>query len=132
MKDRGIWNRAGRRSGGDRPTRIFVGAGERPLEQDDAEIYLEREKIRVEFGEEGVRRFDEELLKNSYPHPGGCEECRDRRVCNVCGRPERHCTNGRCRECHDHVCTAQGDVAPGHGFGSREVAIAFLEGRCRP
>lgn len=129
MNDRGHWNRAGRRSGGDRPARIIVQGSGGPFTKDDAEILLQRERIRAEFGEEGVRRFDEELLKTSYPHEGGCEECRERRVCNVCGGPERHCTNGRCRDCHNHVCTEGGDVAPGHALGTREDAISWLKAR---
>lgn len=50
--------KSGRRSGGNRPARIVVpspAAGE-------AHIVLQRERIRAEFGAEGVRRFDAALL----------------------------------------------------------------------
>jgi len=71
--------------------------------------------------------------RRRYPHEGGCPRCRETLLCNVCGRdleagplariPKR-CTNGRCIECHDAVCTPGGTDAPGHAFGSRERAEA--------
>jgi len=56
-----------------------------------------------------------------HPHPGGCEGCRDARVCNGCGKPfefpsRAFCTNGRCYQCHIH-CTSGGGSQPGHGYG---------------
>lgn len=56
-----------------------------------------------------------------YPHQGGCEACRDTRVCNYCGgslNPLR-CTNGRCGNCHTDICTAGGSTERGHGFGQQ-------------
>jgi hypothetical protein len=58
----GHWNRAGRRSGGDRPFHVRgLGIGTR----EDGIILAQREAIRREFGEEGVKRFDEELEKKA-------------------------------------------------------------------
>lgn len=59
----------------------------------------------------------------AYPHEGACPACRAERCCNCCGGPlgtvmEGRCTNGRCRGCHQAVCTPGGDTSPGHGFGS--------------
>ena len=59
------WNRQGRRSGGSRPFSIPVP----PVPREDAIIIQQREKIRAEFGEEGVKRFDEELLRKATKSP---------------------------------------------------------------
>mgnify|MGYP001609219982 FL=1 len=71
----GHWNRSGRRAGGTRPARLVVPT----LTADEARIMTQRERIRTEFGEDGVRRFDTALLDG--------------------GRIEDHvvaCTNERC------------------------------------
>lgn len=60
----GVWNRSGRRSGGDRPARIRL-PGLRSWLTDEIAVFQQREKIRAEFGEEGVKRFDEEMEKRS-------------------------------------------------------------------
>jgi hypothetical protein len=58
----GHWNRAGRHSGGNRNFRFRgIGIGTR----EEAIIWAQREKIRSEFGEEGVKRFDKELEKKA-------------------------------------------------------------------
>jgi hypothetical protein len=67
--------------------------------------------------------------QRQFPHVGGCPRCREIALCNVCGcdleairgTPKR-CTNGRCINCHNTVCTPGEIDAPGHGFGSRERA----------
>lgn len=51
------WNRQSRKSGGARRT-IFSTA---PISAEDVAILLQEQAIRKEFGEEGVRRFYEEL-----------------------------------------------------------------------
>lgn len=66
-----------------------------------------------------------------YPHAGGCPCCRARRVCNWCGQT-RHagCTNGRCGECCNNVCTGGGSTSPGHGYYRTEeqAALAAAKG----
>ncbi len=63
-----------------------------------------------------------------HPHYVGCEGCRAERSCNCCGREMdrvawgMRCTNGRCSQCHVHVCTAGGSTNPGHGAGKPEKA----------
>lgn len=59
-----------------------------------------------------------------FPHEGCCTGCWVEGRCNVCGEAfgssainDERCTNGRCRKCHDRVCTPGGAVGPGHGFG---------------
>lgn len=47
------WNRSARRSGGHRPATIHVVT----LDPDDAELILWVEKVRREFGDDGVRSF---------------------------------------------------------------------------
>ena len=53
MTDRGAWNRAARRSGGDRRVVIALPA----LTHEDADILSMETKVRAEFGEAGVREF---------------------------------------------------------------------------
>ena len=60
-RGKGVWNRAARRSGGDRKAKIMLP----PISKDDAQIIMQREKIRAEFGEAGVKRFDEELERKA-------------------------------------------------------------------
>jgi hypothetical protein len=60
----GIYNRAGRRSGGVRPFKITLPSL-RPWLRDEIVLFQQREKIRAEFGEDGVKRFDEELKKRA-------------------------------------------------------------------
>jgi hypothetical protein len=40
-----------------------------------------------------------------------------KRLCLLCKKAERYCTNGRCQECHRKHCTPGGDTSPGHGMG---------------
>lgn len=66
----------------------------------------------------------------NFPHPGGCDDCRVERQCNCCGvaiTATTRCTNGRCHNCHVHVCTPGGTVAPGHGYGTREEQIKWCD-----
>lgn len=63
----GTWNHSGRRSGGERPFRIIVSKNE-------LEIFLQREAIRREFGEAGIKRYDEELEKQSRKNPRGQDD----------------------------------------------------------
>ena len=52
---------------------------------------------------------------NPFPHEGGCPDCLKFRVCNACGENVQQidrCTNGRCRDCHQVVCTPES-----HGYG---------------
>lgn len=49
----GKWNRAARKSGGSKPTKIVVPA----INRQDAEFVLWIEKVRRDFGEDGVKRF---------------------------------------------------------------------------
>lgn len=56
---KGQWNRSARKSGGDR--RAFIPTA--PLTRDDVELIRQEQEIRKEFGEEGVRRFWEEIEK---------------------------------------------------------------------
>lgn len=58
------WNRASRRGGGERPFRIQL-PGLRSWLREEIEIHQQRERIRAEFGEEGVKRFDEMLEKKA-------------------------------------------------------------------
>lgn len=61
-----------------------------------------------------------------WPHAGGCVQCRRLGLCNVCGHPlmpSTRCTNGRCVQCHELVCTGGGTDSPGHGCGSPEAAL---------
>ena len=55
------WNRSARQSGGDRKARIVTA----PLSPAELEILRQEQLIRKEFGEEGVRRFYEELKKKA-------------------------------------------------------------------
>ena len=55
------WNRSARQSGGDRKARIPMA----PLLKEELEILRQEQLIRKEFGEEGVRRFYEELKKKA-------------------------------------------------------------------
>lgn len=57
----GHWNRVGRRSGGNRPAKIIVPK----LTADDLEIMRQEALIRAEFGEEGVKRYRELLLRKA-------------------------------------------------------------------
>jgi hypothetical protein len=66
VNDRGQWNRGGRRGGGDPPFKINVPG----ISANDAAIFFQRELIRREFGDEGVKRFDEELLKRAKSAQG--------------------------------------------------------------
>jgi hypothetical protein len=40
------------------------------MTKDELMIFMQREKIRAEFGEEGVKRFDAELLKTAEDERG--------------------------------------------------------------
>jgi hypothetical protein len=53
----GHWNRAGRRSGGYRPGKIVMSRLSKP----ELELLKQESEIRREFGEEGVKRFWEEV-----------------------------------------------------------------------
>ncbi len=53
----GVYNRAARRSGGNRPARFSLPN----LSKEDLEILAQEALIRKEFGEEGVKRFWEML-----------------------------------------------------------------------
>lgn len=56
----------------------------------------------------------------TFPHSGACGACYEASQCNYCGADISvvpGCTNGRCRECHRNICTADGATSPGHGFG---------------
>jgi len=55
----GAHNRAARRSGGERRAAIVVP----PLTGDDLKLMAQEDVIRKEFGEEGVKRFWEEVQK---------------------------------------------------------------------
>ena len=57
----GNWNRAARKSGGHRPAKIIMPK----LTADDLEIMRQEALIRAEFGEEGVKRYRELLLKKA-------------------------------------------------------------------
>lgn len=57
----GQWNRSGRKSGGFRSTKIIMG----PRDGDYATIHEQREEVRRQFGEEGVKKFDELLLRKA-------------------------------------------------------------------
>jgi hypothetical protein len=57
MSDTGVFNRAGRQSGGNRPFRFRLPN----LSADDLEILKQEAVVRKEFGEEGVKRFWESL-----------------------------------------------------------------------
>ena len=59
----GAWNRSSRRSGGNRPVRLVVPR----LTADEARVMVQREHIRAEFGEEGVRRFDAAMHEALQP-----------------------------------------------------------------
>ena len=64
-----------------------------------------------------------------HPHAGGCDGCREARICNACGDPittANRCTNGRCHDCHVGICTPGGETYPGHGYGTPERAVAFV------
>lgn len=65
--------------------------------------------------------MDTKMLK-LYPHPGGCECCREQKKCNACGASLLldfgRCTNGRCSKCHRKHCTPGGATDKGHGYGS--------------
>lgn len=61
----GVWNRAARRSGGNRRARILLPA----LSREDAVLMAQEAAIREEFGEEGVRRFQERLAAREAPAP---------------------------------------------------------------
>jgi hypothetical protein len=61
--------------------------------------------------------------ESRFPHEGGCLGCAKERRCNCCGAlfgifgpGGPHCTNGRCRKCHDVHCTPGGGMSPGHGY----------------
>ena len=73
--------------------------------------------------------------REPYPHEGGCKECQRQKVCNVCGRDASQtfgrCTNGRCLDCHQAVCTLGGSTGPGHGYGTRADAEAAWANRMR-
>jgi hypothetical protein len=60
----GKWNRSARRSGGSKPAKIAVPA----LAPHDAELMLFIEKVRRDFGEDGVRRLME--LIRERPNQG--------------------------------------------------------------
>jgi hypothetical protein len=47
------WNRSARKSGGDKAAKIHVPR----LTKEDAEVMIQVEKIRQEFGEDGVRKY---------------------------------------------------------------------------
>lgn len=64
MGNRGVWNRAGRKGGGDRPFKITL-PGLRPWLRDEIILFRQREKILAEFGEEGVKRFDATLKEKA-------------------------------------------------------------------
>lgn len=51
----GTFNRQGRRSGGNRPTRFSVAAV--GLTEDDLEIMKQEAIVRAHFGEDGVKLF---------------------------------------------------------------------------
>jgi hypothetical protein len=53
------WNRAARKSGGNR--RAFIPTA--PMTPEELQVLLQEQAIRKEFGEEGVRRFYEEMEK---------------------------------------------------------------------
>ena len=57
---KGTWNRSARRAGGSRPASIMVPQ----LTADEAIVIAQRERIRAEFGEEGVRRVDAVLQEH--------------------------------------------------------------------
>ena len=54
------WNRSARRSGGQQSAHIVLPR----LSADDVLVIAQRERIRVEFGEEGVRRVDAVLQEH--------------------------------------------------------------------
>ena len=58
------WNRSARRSGGQQPARIVLPR----LSADDMLIIAQREQIRAEFGEVGVRAFDKALKGKEDKH----------------------------------------------------------------
>lgn len=60
-KEQGTWNRAARRSGGARLTEMVLPR----IMTADLIILAQRERIRKEFGEKGVARFDAALLANA-------------------------------------------------------------------
>lgn len=60
----GYFNRGARRDGGDRPFKIKLPGLRRWL-RDEIAIFQQREKIRAEFGEAGIKRFDKEMEKRS-------------------------------------------------------------------
>ncbi len=63
----GHWNRAARNGGGEKPFIVRgIGVGSR----EDAILYVQREKIRAEFGEEGVKKFDAMLAEKARREAG--------------------------------------------------------------
>lgn len=58
------FNRASRRSGGDRTTKI-------PVNRDDATLLMQEAMIRAEFGEAGVKRFWEALEEKARAEVDG-------------------------------------------------------------
>jgi hypothetical protein len=58
------WNRSARRSGGQQPARIVLPR----LSADAVLIIAQRERIRAEFGEGGVRAFDKALREKEDTH----------------------------------------------------------------
>ena len=58
------WNRSARRSGGQWPARIVLPR----LSAEDVLIIAQREQIRAEFGEAGVRAFDKALKEKEDKH----------------------------------------------------------------
>jgi hypothetical protein len=63
MSERGAFNRAARRSGGNRPARFNLPN----LSKDDLEILQQEALIRREFGEEGVTRFWDRMEELNAP-----------------------------------------------------------------
>ena len=79
------WNRRGRRSGGPRTVHLVTPR----LTADEALVYAQRERVRAEFGEAGVRRFDAALLARAQEEHAMIEMCQ---VCGCCSVDEA----GRC------------------------------------
>ena len=59
------WNRSGRRAGGSRPRLFLVPS----VTADELLLFAQRERIRAEFGETGVRTFDT-MLQEREEHLG--------------------------------------------------------------
>ena len=79
------WNRSGRRSGGSRTARLVTPR----MTADEALVSAQRERVRAEFGEAGVRRFDAALLARAQEEHTMIEMCQ---VCGCCSVDEA----GRC------------------------------------